>query len=330
MQTSHVLPGLLFTLLFVLAGATPSHAVEAVEITEWRVPWDNSRPRDPWVGGPGRIWFVGQVGDYVASLNPKTGEFRRYDLEPGTGPHTVIADARGAWYAGNRARHIGLIDPHSGVVDKIMMPGDGRGDVHTMDFTSAGDIWFTVQHGNQIGFLDTETREVTLYPVPTPSARPYGLVVGKDDRPWVALFGTHKLATVSDGEVKEFDLPRQDSRPRRLGLDGDGKVWYVDYAAGYLGRYDPRSDKVEEWRTPAAQHAMPYAMGMDHRGRPWFVETGVQPNRFVGFDPATETFTEPVKIGSGGGTVRHMVFDARRQAFWFGTDTNTIGKAALK
>lgn len=301
-----------------------------VEITEWDVPWENSRPRDPWVGGENTIWFVGQRSHYVARLDPESGEFRRYDLADGTGPHTVIADERGAWYAGNRAQHIGLLDPDSGEIEKIMLPGDGRRDAHTMAFTSDGDIWFTVQGGNQIGFLDTDSREITLHEVPTSGARPYGIVVDDEDRPWATLFGTHKLATVEDGQVRELDLPREDARPRRLALTGDGNIWYVDYAEGYLGRFEIDSGEVAEWRTPAAERARPYALAADDRGRPWFVETGVSPNRFVGFDPESETFTEPVEIGSGGGTVRHMVFDPERDAFWFGTDTNTIGRARLE
>jgi len=59
------------------------------------------------------------------------------------------------------------------------------------------------------------------------------------------------------------------------------------------------------------------------------VETGPQPNRFVGFDPGTKTFLAPVAIPSGGGSVRHMHFDRATNAIWFGTDTNTIGRALL-
>lgn len=331
MQLPPAWPVLLAITLFTLPVHAPAQEADELEIREWDVPWDNSRPRDPWVGGPDRIWFVGQTGDYVATLNPESGEFHRFDLEPGTGPHTVISDGRGAWYAGNRARHIGLIDPASGEIEKIMMPGDGRGDVHTMDFTSGGDIWFTVQHGNQIGFLETATRTITLYDVPTAQARPYGLVVDGNDRPWVVLFGSHKLATVeADGSVTEIDLPRTEARPRRLAVTGDGKVWYVDYADGWLGRYDPASGEIREWRAPGAADARPYAMSADSEGRLWFVETGMLPNRFVGFDPNSERFTAPLAIRSGGGTVRHMVHDPDTRSIWFGTDTHTIGQARLK
>jgi virginiamycin B lyase len=34
-------------------------------------------------------------------------------------------------------------------------------------------------------------------------------------------------------------------------------------------------------------------------------------------------------VPSGGGTVRHMVFDKSTRAIWFGTDNNTIGRALV-
>lgn len=315
--------------LVVLALGMGVAADDKVEITEWEVPWENSRPRDPWVGGEDTIWFVGQRGDYVARLNPQTGDFKRYDLEAGAGPHTVISDKRGAWYAGNRAQHIGLLDPDTGDIEKIMLPGDGPRDVHTMDFTRAGDIWFTVQGGNQVGLLRTDEREFEVMAVPTGGARPYGVIVDANDQPWFALFGTHKLATVKDGELEEISLPRQEARPRRLAVTADGMVWYVDYATGYLGRYNPQTQKVDEWPMPSGESSRPYAMAADDKGRLWFVETGPRPNRFVGFDPDTESFISATDIPSGGGTVRHMVYDAGRQSIWFGADTNTIGRARL-
>ena len=49
----------------------------------------------------------------------------------------------------------------------------------------------------------------------------------------------------------------------------------------------------------------------------------------MGFDPATETFFSITDIGSGGGTVRHMMFYGPTRTIWFGADTNTIGRAEV-
>ena len=44
-----------------------------LQLTEWTVPWPESRPRDPAVAPDGRVWFVGQAGNYVAVLDPVKG-----------------------------------------------------------------------------------------------------------------------------------------------------------------------------------------------------------------------------------------------------------------
>ena len=307
--------------------ADDHRGLATAEIQEWKVPWEDSRPRDPWLH-EGTVWFVGQSGNYVATLNPESGEFKRYEIPEGAHPHTVIVDDRGAWYAGNLDEHIGLVNPENGEVKRFELPGTGTKDSHTMDFTSDGDIYFTVQNGNQLGFLDTESEQIMLWDVPTDSARPYGLIV-ENDKPWATLFGTNKLATIDKGQLKEIELDREDNRPRRLGMSSDGVIWYVDYNQGYVGSYDPQTGENNDWRAPGEINSRPYGMAIDKRDDVWFVETGMQPNRLVGFDTASKTFSEPMPIPSGGGTIRHMYYDEASDAIWFGTDVDTVGVVRL-
>jgi virginiamycin B lyase len=49
----------------------------------------------------------------------------------------------------------------------------------------------------------------------------------------------------------------------------------------------------------------------------------------IGFDPKSEEFFSSTPIPSGGGTVRHMVYHQPTREIWFGTDTNTIGRARI-
>lgn len=316
--------------------ASASRAVAAgadtVVITEWEVPYEQSRPRDPYVAPDGRVWFVGQRSDYAAVFDPRTGGFDRFDLPQGAGPHNLIVDSAGTiWYAGNRAAHIGKLDPESGVIEQLATPDPPARDPHTLVFAPDGGIWFTVQGGNVVGHLNTATGAMRILPVETPRARPYGIVVAPDGRPWIALFGTNRLATVDPVtmQLAEVELPRAEARPRRLVLTSDGHVWYGDHDEGFLGRYDPASGRVREWEMPSGSTSRPYAMAVDDRDRIWIVETGVSPNRFVGFDPATEMFFAATAIASGGGSVRHMTHDPRTRSIWFGTDTNTLGRARL-
>jgi virginiamycin B lyase len=317
----------------VAGAAEASSQPAAVTLREWPVPWQDSRPRDPYVAPDGGVWFVGQRGDYLAELDPESGDFRKFDLEEGTGPHNLIVSSAGeVWFAGNRAAHVGRLDPESGRVTVIAMPDPAARDPHTLTFDGRGGIWFTVQGGNFVGRLDRGTEKVELLAVPTERARPYGIVTTPSGRPWLTEFGSNKLATVDPEtmELREVELPRKEARPRRLALTSDGAVWYVDYAEGRLGRLDPASGAIEEWPVPGGGDARPYGMAADDRDRLWFVESGPEPNRLVGFDPESEEFFSVSEIGSGGGSVRHMVFHAPTRSLWFGTDANTIGRAKLE
>jgi virginiamycin B lyase len=308
-----------------------SAASLALEITEWDVPWPDTRPRDPYMSPDGRVWFVGQVGNYLAYLEPDTGEFTRFELPEGARPHNVIVDPDGVpWYAGNGDRHIGRLDPATGEVTRYDMP-EGVEDPHTLVWDSEGRIWFTAQRSAKIGHFDPATGDVRTVDVPGEGPRPYGIVVDSGDRPWIAMMGTNAIGTV-DPATMELTLhrtPTEESRIRRIAVTSDDRVWWVDAARGQFGLYDPDGGGMSQWESPGGTRSGLYAMASDDRDRLWYVEASLRPNRFVGFDPDVEDFISVTDVPSGGGAVRHMVFHQGTNAIWFGTDAHTIGRAVV-
>ncbi|MDX1442926.1 MAG: lyase [Gammaproteobacteria bacterium] len=309
-----------------------------VTFDTWQVPWEKSRPRDPYVSPlNGNVWFVGQAGDYLGVFQVDKETFLRYGLPDGTGPHNVIIDdSSNAWIAGNKQGWIGRFDMESRKLKQFDMPKEIE-DPHTLmfDHSNKDGLWFTAQWSNYLGYLNQETGAVQKWEMPVERSRPYGLVVTEDGNPWAALLGTNRLATIKDSRIPnnaKLDtvmLPRAETRPRRIGLTSDGRVWYVDYAEGYLGVYNPKTQKAKEWRSPSAGEARPYGMAVDDKDRVWYVETGPQPNRWIGFDTKTEEFISNVEIPDSGGAVRHMDFDPKTNTIWFGMDTNYLGRANL-
>jgi virginiamycin B lyase len=245
----------------------------------------------------------------------------------------VSIDARGnAWYTGNRNGMIGRIDGRTGVITRYPMPDPAAKDPHTIAFDAKGDLWFTLQNSNMVGHLVQATGKVTLLTMSSPGTRPYGIVIDRSGRPWFNLFGTNKIGTIdpTSMRVREYVLPDARARGRRIALTSDGGVWYVDYSRGFLGRLDPVSGNVREWPMPAGGTSLPYAMTVDDDDRLWFVETGTQPNRLVGFDPRTSQFFSRTDLGPATpNTVRHMVFDKTTRTIWFGSDRGTIGRAVI-
>jgi virginiamycin B lyase len=318
-----------------LLSAVPALAQEnALEPKEWTVPWEKTRPRDPIMDQSGRVWFVGQTGNYVAYLDAKSGRFKKYQIEDGTFPHNINLDERGGvWFTGNRNGKLYSIDPAEGTLTSIALDAAVR-DPHTMTWDARGVAWFTAQRSNYVGRLDRATGTVRLWQMPTKNALPYGIVLDSKGQPWFDEFGTNKIGTIDPVtlELKEFSLPNDRARPRRIALTSSDAVWYGDYSRGYLGRLDPKTGKVDEWPLPSGGSSLPYAMTVDDRDRVWLAETGVQPNRLVAFDANTQTWVASLPVPSNGAsanTIRHMTFDRRTRQIWFGTDAGTIGSVKV-
>ena len=325
-----------------LAGAAPVRAQGAIardmgaqrgELREWMVPWERSGPRDPYVAPDGRVWFVGQRGNYVAVLDPRSGQFRRYEIADGTHPHNLVVDQQGTiWFTGNRNGRLVQLDPATGKLTDHVMPDSTIRDPHTMILDAAGNAWFTAQQAGVVGRRDAKTGQIRFWKTGE-GTRPYGIVTDPRGRVWFDLFGTNKLAMIDPAtmQLKEFALPHERARPRRIAVTSDGTVWYGDYTRGYLGRLEPATGKVTEFALPSGTASLPYAMTVDDADRIWVAETGVRPNRLVAFDAKAQRFTETVLLEGGEerNTVRHMVFDPRSRAIWFGTDRNTIGRAPV-
>src|SRR5688500_12126423 len=98
-----------------VAAAPATRAAPSSEPKLYSTPWDGTRPRDPYADQKGNVWFVGQQGNYIARLDPKTGEFKRYTVDEGTHPHNLVVDKQGqVWFTGNRNGRIVKLDPATG------------------------------------------------------------------------------------------------------------------------------------------------------------------------------------------------------------------------
>jgi virginiamycin B lyase len=314
--------GLLSAFLLPAISAASDAPGKGDVLKEWKVEW-GGRTRDPYVAPDGKVWFVGQAGNYVANLDPATGKFRRYEIEDGTNPHTLIVDGEGTvWYAGNRNGRIGRLDPKSGAI-KTFMTGEAA-DPHTMVFDGKGHIWFTSQQSNRVGRFEMATGKYELVtPFESPS-RPYGIVMDGEGRPWVSLFNTSHVVRIDPKTlaVTRFDEATPESRSRRIAVTGDGMVWYGDEARGFLGRIDPATGEVKEFPMPGGAGSKPYALTKDGEDRLWVSQSGPD-KKLVAFDPRAGKF---VSVNDVSHTIRHMMYDEKTGALWFGTDANQVGR----
>lgn len=302
-----------------------------VTITEWPVPTPGSRPHDPLGTKDGAIWYTGQLANALGRLDPATGQFREYKLNPQTGPHGLAEDGNGnIWFTGNFAGIIGRLDPRSGAVVEHKLPDPAARDTHSLAFDQRGILWFTVQQANMLGRLDPATGDVRLIKSPTPSSRPYGIQVNSKGVPFVCEFGANKILSIDPEtmQLREYTLPDPQARPRRLAIDGDDVVWYTDFARGFLGRLDPATGHVTEWASPGGPKSEPYGIAFA-KGAIWYSESSTTPNTIVRFDPVTQQF-QTWPIPGGGDIVRNMAVTRDGNVALANSLVNEVGLVAIK
>lgn len=319
-------------LIVCLTCMTALVRADTVDIREWLIPWEKSKPGGPFADSSGRVWFASESGNYIANMSPESGEFNRYDLVIGTGPANLVIDAeKNIWFSAKKGRHIGKMNPATGQVTPHNMPERKARDPHSLVLDRGGNVWFSVRESNYIGMVNRASNSVSLIRLQERKMLPTGLIVDVHGVPWAAGAGSNKLLRVNaaDMSVSEIALPREKSRPAALATTSDGAVWYADFALGAIGRYNPETMVFTEWPMPGGEDSKPFGITRDRDDRIWVVETGVVPNRFVGFDSASLTFLTETDIPSGAGTVRSLHYRESAGEIWFTTDTNYIGRARI-
>jgi virginiamycin B lyase len=316
------------------AGSQPA-AHAQFDPKEWDVPFGAAtRPRDPYADAQGRVWFVGQSGNYVAYRDSRTGAFKRYEIDPGTHPHNLVVEKGMVWFTGNRNGRIVRLDPTTGKLTTYMVPDSTVRDPHTMIFDpKSGAAWFTAQNSGAVGRFDPSTGRFRLWKTGA-GTRPYGIVVDSKGQPWFDLFGTNKIATIDlqTMALQEHTIPSDGARPRRIAITSNDQIYWGDYTRGVIGHLDPATGRMQEWPMPAGRTSLPYAMATDDRDVVWLAQNGHPnvPATLVAFDPKVRRFVAEIPVGRPGpNTIRHMTFDRATRQIWFGTDQGAIGRIAV-
>jgi virginiamycin B lyase len=270
-------------------------------------------PHDPAVDeSNGIVYYVDSDNSCVGRFDPATEVFTAWPTPtPNSYPHGITVASNGhVFYTGQRANLLGRLDPAMGRITEY----PAMTDPHTPLFHMSM-VWFSAQRGNRYGRLDPATGALMTWPVPTASAGPYGVQPAPNGHIFIALFGTNKLAELDPANpatLVEHVLPNAASRPRRLAVDAQGRVWYGDYARDRLGMFDPATRQFKEWMTPSSA-GLPYSVVIGPDNRVWYNDDGA--SIMVAFDPVTEQ-SQTVAIPTRGSTVRNMAVDRTRRRIW--------------
>ena len=251
-----------------------------------------------------RLWILDKSTNKVDSIImppnglPLGGDFAGAVAPLGTfashhGPHSVVQGPDKKMYMTcSLSAEICIYDPRTKKLEFIDI---GRDAVypHTLRFDKKGVLWFTLALSNQIGRMDIKSKKIDLIELPSngvwrwvsdamlPSILEVASWFGKKDM-HVAL-SHHKMT----GEGRDvLNLP--------YGIDIspiDGSIWYSKLYAGYIGRIDPKTLEVKEFKTP---YPSPRRLRFDKTGTLWIpsFDTGV----LMKFDSNRQQFVKNYKL----------------------------------
>ena len=193
--------------------------------------------------------------------------------------------------------------------------------VLTMD--NNGKIWFTDTPRNQIGFIDIETKEITIKTIPKldpviSKNAPLFIKADFDGNIWITIINKDRIVKYLPEEDRfdEIILPDKQSLPLSLTVDEDGKVWYAAAGVGKIGFIDPKDNHLTQISTETILQG-PEALIFDDDGNLWIAEhTGLAITRF---NPVLETF-EKISVPDDEALPFGMTFD-RYGNIWFAQHT---------
>jgi virginiamycin B lyase len=249
---------------------------------------------------------------------------------PDAALHDIAVDSQGvAWVNQLNVYGLGKFDPKTYEYSQIPPPaGDTKvGVLNHMGPPTRGvgdSIWMTEVGANRRWLqFDTKYQQFTAYPAlikgslngNSMKADPNGKMV------W-STAGTRIVGlNIETKQFVAYDIPHfleTKRNPGAYGLDvaGDGRVWFVEREANKIGRLDPATGKIDEFKTPGVD--VPRRMGADWDGNIWvgFHETG----KLVKFDQKTAQMTAYLPPTENNGAY-HVVADAKNKVLWLTEQT---------
>jgi virginiamycin B lyase len=218
------------------------------------------------VDAEGAAWYGDASGAMISRMLPG-GEIKSFPL--GTpiarlGRLTVAADGA-VWFA--EGTGYGFTRLKDGVLARNV-PKSVRGGPYGVAVDAQGNLWGTLQSGNQIVKI-SPAGEIAEYEVPTRGSSPSDIVVDGAGNTWFLEFRSNKIAKFAGGKFNEFEVPGEWGGLTGLTAAPDGSVWFGLLRRHLLGRL--RDGEIKMFPLPRAD-ARPYTLAADRQGNIWYAD----------------------------------------------------------
>jgi streptogramin lyase len=261
------------------------------ERKEWVTPHPKSDVHEVLISPDGMIWMPehaeGGVRSYLLGFNPKT---EKWDVNVDMDPTDVVRN--------------------------------GIKWMQSQAFDSKLNLYMGWIMGGAVSKYEKETGKVSVFPMPSTNAIPYGIVADRNDNLWIADWGSGKIVRFDTrtNAWTEFTPPTYPGQTRRPNVDYQNNIWWGIWAAGKrpgkLAKLDQTTSRITEYTIPE-QNAQPYDVSQDLEGNMWFADSpSADRGAMIGkFNPKDQTFTFYPKPQFGADTPKIQL--TKDGAVWF-------------
>jgi virginiamycin B lyase len=310
-----------------------------VVITEFALPDRLSQPHDVVVAPDGMAWYSDFGQELFGELNPNTGKvtvFKLPELKPGylTGSLDIELDKTGnLWLAMMYQGGIARFDRTTHAIKEWRVQPAGNPQYTQESFVMPwssnvdGKVWTNNQDDHSFRRLDLATGKMEMIgPLDYMDGdkkltmRAYGMAADSHNNLWVLPLSQESIGRIDaqTGALTAFPTPTKGSGPRRGRLDVHDVLWFAEYNANKIGRYDTVSNDGTIQEFPLPPWTQPYDAVSDKNGDVW---TGsMLTDRIVHLDPRTGKSVEYMLPNDTN--IRRVFVDNRTTpvTFWVGSN----------
>ena len=193
----------------------------------------------------------------------------------------------------------------------------------TLTQDNNGKIWFVDPPRNQIGFIETENKQITTKTIPKldPVINqniPASIQADLDGNIWITISNKDRILKYlpESEQFEEIKLSEKQSVPFALTIDNYGKIWFSMAGTGKIGFVNPADNQVTLFSSDPPLQS-PEALIFDEDGNLWIAEH--LGSAITKFNPVLETF-ERISVPDENALPFGMAFDKYGNV-WFAQHT---------
>jgi streptogramin lyase len=284
-----------------------------------------------WVGdslpGSGRIW----------QFDIESGNYTEHKLNATHVTQSVLASDGSLWYLDPLGTEnngiIGVYNPSDNSSSKrYVIPEEGIPSGIAID--GNGSLWVPLVIANgadKVVKFDPTVEQFSSYDIPTPNARPAGIVSDSRGNIWFAEAGAGSIAKIDSatGNITEYK-PKSPSQtldePAAVFADPNSfDIYIAEHSGHMITVYNSLLGTFREY--PSINEAgLPFGMAMDSYGNLWFAQHEI--DKLAVIDPRTGEGTE-ANIPITGSFVQWISSDNSGRIWFAAQRGSALGSVAI-